>query len=168
MILKIVIIAVIVCIVATIINGIEDYNKDKAMIEMSFRDTMGKLKLPIVSLVNNNKTFNFLIDTGSTYSLIDTIALDKISHSKVSGVKGTAYGVDGEIVPIEYTNITLSHNGKEFEDEFQIMRVGAFDNLRENNGMDLVGILGTTFLEKYNFMIDFKNLIIYTETDGNN
>lgn len=161
MILQIVIIAVVVCVVATIINGVEDYNKDKAMVEMSFKDTMGRLKLPIVTLSNNNQQFKFLIDTGSTYSLIDTIALDKLNHNEITGIQGSAYGIDGEVIPIQYTRISLSYNNKEFIDEFQVMRISAFDNLRENDNIDLAGILGSAFLERYNFVIDFRELIVY-------
>ena len=113
MILQIAIIVVVVCLIAIIINGVEDYNKVKAMVEVPFKDTMDRLKLPIVMLTNNNQQFNFLIDTGSTNSLIDTIVLDKLNHTKITGVQGSAYGINGEVIPVQYTRISLSYDSKE-------------------------------------------------------
>ena len=161
-ILEVLIMFVAVFVIAIIINGIEDYHTKNSLIRLSFIDTMGRLKLPIVSLTNNGQSFNFLIDTGATLSVIDSNALDKLAYTKVE-TTGNAYGVDGNIVPVEYARIELNHEKTKFVDEFQIMRVDAFDNIKESNKIEIVGILGSTFLERYNFVIDYKDLIIYVK-----
>ena len=164
MFIEILITIVAICVVATTINGIEDYHKKNSLIKLSFTDNMGRLNLPVVSLTNNGQSFNFLIDTGATLSVIDSNALDKLNYTKVN-VTGNAYGVDGNIVPVEYARIELNHDKVQFVDEFQIMRVDAFDNIKESDNIEIVGILGSTFLKRYNFTVDFKDLIVYVPKD---
>lgn len=160
MFVEVLIIIVVICIIAAIINGIEDYHTRNSLVKLSFTDNMGRLNLPIVSLTNNGKSFNFLIDTGATLSVIDNSALKKLDYKKVD-VTGSAYGVDGNIISVEYARIELKHDKVTFIDEFQIMRVDAFENIKESDKIEIVGILGSTFLKRYNFTVDFKDLIVY-------
>lgn len=162
--LEVLIMLVAVFVIATIINGIEDYHTRNSLVRLSFTDNMGRLNLPIVSLTNNGQSFNFLIDTGATLSVIDSNALDKLNYTKVN-VTGNAYGVDGNIIPVEYARIELNHDKVQFVDEFQIMRVDAFDNIKESDNIEIIGILGSTFLKRYNFTVDFKDLMIYAPKD---
>ena len=163
-ILEVLIMFVVVFVIATIINGIEDYHRTNSLTRLSFADTMGRLKLPIVSLTNNGQTFKFLIDTGATLSVIDSNILDKLDYSKLD-IKGNAYGIDGNIVNVDYVAITLSHGDTKFVEQSQVMRLDAFDNLRETDNIDLAGILGGSFLKRYNFVVDYKELIAYTKVD---
>lgn len=163
-ILEVLIVLVAVFVIATIINGIEDYHAKNSLVRLSFTDNMGRLNLPIVSLTNNGQSFNFLIDTGATLSVIDSNALDKLAYTKVE-TTGNAYGVDGNIVPVGYARIELNHEKTKFVDEFQIMRVDAFDNIKESDKIEIVGILGSTFLKRYDFTINYKDLIISAKKD---
>lgn len=163
-ILEVLIMLVAVFVIATIINGIEDYHTRNFLVRLSFTDNMGRLNLPVVSLTNNGQSFNFLIDTGATLSVIDSNALDKLAYTKVE-TTGNAYGVDGNIVPVEYARIELNHEKTKFVDEFQIMRVDAFDNIKESDKIEIVGILGSTFLKRYDFTINYKDLIISAKKD---
>lgn len=163
-ILEVLIVLVAVFVIATIINGIEDYHKTNSLTRLSFADNMGRLKLPIVFLTNNGQSFNFLIDTGATLSVIDSNILDKLDYSKLD-IKGNAYGIDGNIVNVDYVAMTLSHGDTKFVEQFQVMRLDAFDNLRETDNIDLAGILGGAFLKRYNFVVDYKELIAYTKID---
>ena len=158
-ILEALIVLVAIFIIAIVINGIEDYHTRNSLVRLSFTDNMGRLNLPVVSLTNNGQSFNFLIDTGATLSVIDSNALDKLAYTKVE-TTGSAYGVDGNIIPVEYARIELNHENTKFVDEFQIMRVNGFDNIKESDKIEIVGILGSTFLKRYNFTINYKDLII--------
>lgn len=161
-ILEALIVLVAIFIIAIVINGIEDYHTRNSLVRLSFTDNMGRLNLPVVSLTNNGQSFNFLIDTGATLSVIDSNALDKLAYTKVE-TTGSAYGVDGNIIPVEYARIELNHENTKFVDEFQIMRVNGFDNIKESDKIEIVGILGSTFLKRYDFTINYKDLIISTK-----
>jgi predicted aspartyl protease len=158
-ILEALIVLVAIFVIATVINGIEDYHTRNSLVRLSFTDNMGRLNLPVVSLTNNGQSFNFLIDTGATLSVIDSNALDKLAYTKVETI-GSAYGVDGNIIPVEYARIELNHENTKFVDEFQIMRVNGFDNIKKSDKIEIVGILGSTFLKRYDFTINYKDLII--------
>lgn len=161
-ILEVLIVLAAVFVIATVINGIEDYHTRNSLVRLSFTDNMGRLNLPVVSLTNNGQSFNFLIDTGATLSVIDSNALGKLAYTKVE-TTGNAYGVDGNIIPVEYARIELNHENTKFVDEFQIMRVDAFDNIKESDKIEIVGILGSTFLKRYDFTINYKDLIIFAK-----
>ena len=161
-ILEALIVLVAIFIIAIVINGIEDYHTRNSLVRLSFTDNMGRLNLPVVSLTNNGQSFNFLIDTGATLSVIDSNALDKLAYTKTE-TTGSAYGVDGNIIPVEYARIELNHENTKFVEEFQIMRVNGFDNIKESDKIEIVGILGSTFLKRYDFTINYKDLIISTK-----
>lgn len=168
-ILKAAIILIGVLVLAIIINGIRNCYRRNSLTRLPFTDTMRRIKLPIVSLTNNGQTFKFLIDTGATLSVVDSKVLNKLDYSKLN-IKGNAYGIDGNIVNVDYVIMALSHDNTEFVEEFQVMRLDAFDNLRKTDNIDLAGILGGAFLKRYNFVVDYKKLIAYTKVhkDGSN
>lgn len=157
---------IIVCLIALIINGVEDNRKIKSLTKLSFADTMGRLSLPIVSLTNNGKTFKFLIDTGASLSVVDSAALHNLDYSKLD-IKGSAYGIDGNVVAVDYVAMTLTHGDTKFSEQFQVIRMDAFDNLKESDNIDIVGILGSEFLKRYNFVVDYQELIAYIKPDKN-
>lgn len=162
-ILSIIITFTIIIVLAIIINGIEDYGSKNKLFKLSFGESMGRLNLPVVTLTNNGKDFNFLVDTGASVSVIDSKVLDEFEHTKLEA-KGNAYGVDGNIVKVEYVNIELSTEATTFTKQFQVMRLNAFDNLRETDGLDLHGILGSDFLNANGSIIDFEQLLLYLKS----
>lgn len=161
MVIHFLIILSVVLIVSIIINGCEDYTKTNSLLKLSFTDTMNKVSLPIVSLTNGGKAFNFLIDTGATLSVIDEDVLNQLCYIKTD-TEGTAYGIDGNITQVKYVKMSLKHNDVSLVDEFQVLRVNGFDNIKEAYGVQVVGILGSTFLKRYGFTVDFSELTLYT------
>jgi predicted aspartyl protease len=162
-----VLILAVVCILAFIINGIEDYHRKDSLVKLSFGETLGKLKLPIVTLMNNGTPFKFLIDTGATLSVIDSNVIDKLDCVKLV-TQGTAYGIDGNTIDVSYIRMNLMHNNISLSEEFQVMRVPAFDSIKATDNIDISGILGSTFLKRYNSVINFKDLIVYFDLEDFN
>ena len=162
MILKIIIVIIAIIVLAVIINGIEDYNKQSKNNKLSFSDTMNKLSLPIVSLSNNGRMFNFLLDTGANYSMIHEKALKELRHTNIKGCKGQIYGINGELQEVYYSRIELEHLNEKFVDEFQVLDISSVvDNLKSSDDIEIVGILGSSFLKRYEFIVDFKELAAY-------
>ena len=147
----------IITFLAILINGIEDYNEKNRLNKESFANTSGEMKFPIITFSNNNRLFNFLIDTGASYSVIDSAILDEFDYKVIEDAKGTTYGIDGNLVNVSYILANLKLGNNEFKEAFQVMRVPAFDNLKEKNNIIIVGILGSVFLDRYNFMVDFSD-----------
>jgi hypothetical protein len=158
----IVLMFIIITLIAIIINGIMDCGSKNSLNKLSFADSMGRLNLPIVNLTNKGNTYKFLIDTGASISIMDSRALDSIEHSKLN-IEGNAYGIDGKIMSVNYISAELSSENISFTEQFQVMKLDAFDNLRETDGINLSGILGSSFLKAHGFVIDFENQVLSTK-----
>ena len=133
---------------------------DKQRHTMKFNNTFNKTGSPILEFYSNSKKLNFLIDTGSDYSFIDSTILKDIIHKKADVTEETSVsGIGGE-VPIEgYFDVTFYYKNLEYTHLFQ-----AFDFKESRNyaGVTINGIIGNDFLSKYRYFIDFKNLSVYS------
>lgn len=169
MILKIVLALIIVTFIAVLINGVEDYNSYNRTNKLSFKGSIDSLTIPIVTLFNNGKAFNFVVDTGANYSVINAEYLKLFDAKIIKGITGKVYGIDGNQQDVYYARIQLSQYTDNFVEEFQIFDIQSMcDNLKEENGVEIVGILGSSFFQRYKFIIDFNELNMYRNDTGNN
>lgn len=160
-----VLIFTIIVLTALLMKHIININGKNSFIHLTFKDNMGKLNLPIVTFKNNGQEFNFLLDTGATVSIVDSKALKNMQYSKLD-VVGTAYGIDGNIVDTDYVNMELECEGYSYIENFQVMRMNAFDNVEETEGIVIIGILGSGFMKRYGFFIDFTELLVKHKIDN--
>lgn len=169
MILKIVLALIIVTFIAVLVNGVEDYNSHNRTNKLSFKGSIDSLTIPIVTLLNNGKAFNFVVDTGANYSVINAEYLKLFDAKIIKGITGKVYGIDGNQQDVYYARIQLSQYTDNFVEEFQIFDIQSMcDNLKEENGVEIVGILGSSFFQRYKFIIDFNELNMYRNDTGNN
>lgn len=169
MILKIVLALIIVTFIAVLVNGVEDYNSHNRTNKLSFKGSVDSLTIPIVTLFNNGKAFNFVVDTGANYSVINAEYLKLFDAKIIKGITGKVYGIDGNQQDVYYARIQLSQYTDNFVEEFQIFDIQSMcDNLKEENGVEIVGILGSSFFQRYKFIIDFNELNMYRNDTGNN
>ena len=169
MILKIVLTLVIVALIAVIINGAEDYNNISKINKLSFKGPVSDLTVPIVTLFNNGKAFDFVVDTGANYSVINAEYLKLFDAKVIKGITGQVYGIDGNPQDVYYARIQLSQCNDTFIEEFQVFDIQSMcDNLKEDHGINIVGVLGSSFFQRYKFIIDFNELNMYKHDSGNN
>lgn len=163
MVLEIVGILLAVIFLAVIINGIEDYCKRKNRVDMSFKESMELVDLPVITFYNNGNKFNFLLDTGATMSVIDSNVLDSLSYEKLDDT-GTIYGMEGNKIDVSYVRASLEYKDKEYEEDFQVVDMSAaFGQVKAESGVNLSGILGSLFFKKYQYILDFESLIAYSK-----
>lgn len=130
--------------------------------KMSFRETMDLCDLPIVTFINNGNKFNFLLDTGANKSVINTEVLQSMSYKETNN-SGNIYGLDGKRYETSYVNVLLNYRGKEYEEEFQVLDMSApFGNLKNDFGINVHGILSSSFFEKYRYILDYNELVAYS------
>lgn len=155
-----IIVFILIPIVACAINAIEDANKSIPF-DASFSDS----GLPVITLTNDGKDFNFLIDTGANYCVLNAACLDNIKHEKLSG-SGTMFGMEGNIQEVEYAKVNLEHGKTNFEVVFQVVNLeGAFGRVYNSYNIVLHGVLGTQFLEANKGRIDFiDHMLCYERT----
>lgn len=126
-----------------------------------FKDTMGEVGLPIVSFEQNGKSFNFIIDSGADASVINTTSLAKLDYIKLEGNR-YVYGIDGNQVKTSFVGVKLFSQNHKFIEAFQVFNIIGLDNIEKSHNIEVVGILGSTFLKRYGFLIDYKQLKAYT------
>lgn len=160
MILEIIGIFLMVIVVAMIINAIED-NRKKNDSKISFRESMDLTELPVVTFYNGDKKLNFLLDTGSNVSHINSSVIHLLDHTKTDQ-KTDTIGMEGNKVSNDICKMTVYYRNQRFEEDFIISDLNdAFDIIKQEDGVQIHGILGSKFFEKYRYVLDFSELIAY-------
>ena len=153
----------LILIIALIIVGAQLIRKYSKIYKraISFRESMDLTGLPVITFNQGKTKLNFLFDTGATDSVINSSVLDKIKYTEIEGIQCEVYGMEGNVQKVGFVNIDLTRDLK-FSDEFQVVDMSsAFDQVKKETGVTIVGILGNTFFQKYKYIIDYEQMIVY-------
>lgn len=160
MILEVIGILLLIILVAITINAIKD-NRKKNDSKISFRESMDLTELPVVTFYNGDKKLNFLLDTGSNVSHINSSVIHLLDHTKTDQ-KTDTIGMEGNKVSNDICKMTVYYRNQRFEEDFIISDLNdAFDIIKQEDGVQIHGILGSKFFEKYRYVLDFSELIAY-------
>ena len=152
-----VIILVIVCVIALVINKVEDSKKDC----MSFRETLALTELPIVTFFQGEHKLNFVLDTGANISVLDKDAAMPLEVEPTDKVSEYA-GIGGKKQMAPMVNISLTYKDKQYTDCFQVMDMShIFSEIKKTTGATVHGMIGNAFMQKYKYVLDFKEMIAY-------
>ena len=163
MVLKIVVILLAVILLAIIINGAEDYCKQKKRENMSFREAMDLVELPIVTFYNKDTKLNFLLDTGSDLSYINKSILPSLEYKEVNESRNII-SAGGNSQSLGCCDMTVTYRNQKFIDRFYISDLDeAFGAIKAETGVQIHGILGSKFFAKYKYILDFESLIAYSK-----
>ena len=155
----VIVIIVLVALVGLLINGIED-NKKKIM---SFREAIDLSELPVITFRQDGKKLNLLLDTGSTSNVIDKRIINEIKTTPNSTISRTT-GLTETVEGIKNVDIEFSYIENGFKDTFQVIDMGhTFMSIKEATGVTLHGIIGNKFMQKYKYVLDFKEMIVYSK-----
>lgn len=129
--------------------------------EISFREAMDLAELPVVTFYNGDKKINFLLDTGSNISYLnESIVSSLVTES--TGEASNIIGIEGNKVNCKICKMIIRRKNQEFEEEFSIADLDkAFSIVKKESGVQIHGILGSRFFEKYKYVLDFKDYIAY-------
>ena len=163
MVLKIAVILLVVALLAIIINGAEDYCKQKKRENMSFREAMDLVELPIITFYNKDTKLNFLLDTGSDLSYINKSVLFSLEYKKIDESKNII-SVGGNSQSLGCCDMTVTYKTQKFINRFYISDLDeAFGAIKAETGVQIHGILGSKFFTKYRYILDFESLIAYSK-----
>lgn len=129
--------------------------------EISFREAMDLAELPVITFYNGDKKINFLLDTGSNTSYLnESIVSSLVTES--TGETSNIIGIEGNKVNCKICKMIIRRKNQEFEEEFSIADLDkAFSIVKKESGVQIHGILGSKFFEKYKYVLDFKDYIAY-------
>ena len=160
MILEIIGVVILVLVVAFIANTIDDMRKRNNS-KISFKEAMDLVELPVVTFYNGDKKLNFLLDTGSNVSYINSSVISLLVHEKTDKEMNTI-GIEGNKVSNQFCKMSVTYKNQVFEEEFSIADLDeAFSVVKQESGVQIHGILGSKFFERYKYVLDFKELIAY-------
>ena len=160
--LKIVFVLLLAGIAAIVAHFVDSARKKISYDSMSFRETMDLCELPIVTFMNNGKKLNFLLDTGASKSVIHSGALEGLTYKSINK-SGDVYGMDGKRKDVSFINMSIEYRGKDYNEEFQSIDMSVpFSNLKADFGVNLHGILSSTFFQKYKYVLNFDELVAYS------
>ena len=160
MILEIIGVVILVLVVAFIANTIDDIRKRNNS-KISFKEAMDLVELPVVTFYNGDKKLNFLLDTGSNVSHINSSIIPLLVHEK-TGKEMNIIGIEGNKVGNQFCKMSVTYKNLVFEEEFSIADLDeAFSVVKQESGVQIHGILGSKFFERYKYVLDFKELIAY-------
>ena len=162
--LIIIAVSALLCLGGLILQNLKEYNRIRRE-KISFYETYRLTGLPLVSFDNNGKTWNFLLDTGSMDSLIDASALEGMDY-KLSDSKARLFGIEGKDKHVSFCSIKLGYKDQQFETEFVITDLqDAFKMLHDEYNIQLHGMIGGKFFRKYKYIINFDELIAYSNKE---
>ena len=156
---------IIIIIVWTIlliisINSLYQINK-KNKSKISFKESMDLTELPVITFVNNNVKLNFLLDTGSNNSLINKSILNMLDYKELDGTSNLI-GVEGNNIKNSICEMKIEYKDYVFDTTFNIADLDTpFNVIKQEDGVQLHGILGSLFFQKYKYVLDFQSLIAY-------
>ena len=129
--------------------------------EISFREAMDLAELPVITFYNGDKKINFLLDTGSNISYLnESIVSSLVTES--TGEESNIIGIECNKVNCKICKMIIRRKNQEFEEEFSIADLDkAFSIVKKESGVQIHGILGSRFFEKYKYVLDFKDYIAY-------
>lgn len=156
----IIICVIILIITAAIITGILAGIKKKNS-EISFREAMDLAELPVITFYNGDRKINFLLDTGSNISYLNKSIVSSLVVES-TGEESNIIGIEGNKVNCKICKMIIKRKNQEFEEEFSIADLNkAFRIVKEESGVQIHGILGSRFFEKYKYVLDFKDYVAY-------
>ena len=130
---------------------------------MSFRQGFDLTELPVITLYQGNKKYNFLLDTGSNDSVVDSNILEQMEYKETDGFSDL-FGLGGNSTRVSICNITLSYKDKEYNYDYLVHDMSApFDRIKQSSGVILHGIIGSKFFNEYKYILDFADLIAYSK-----
>lgn len=152
---------------AALLNTTE---KSKGVIDrISFKESLDLSDLPIITFFCGDKKLNFLLDTGSTHTHISSETRDSLSDEDVTE---TNYGDDIETIGFNGDKevqksilISLKYKDTEYPTKVYVNSglSMAFKEIKDKNGIQLHGVLGNDFFNVYDYIIDFKDFIVYSK-----
>lgn len=118
--------------------------------------------LPLIVTSGKLKDMCFLIDTGATHNIIFSFVYEHLKDEFVLlKKKQSSMGIEGNFQEWPTIKATLNFEGTEFTSTFTVLdATKAITQVQQQTGIQIHGILGTSFLLENKWVIDYNNLIV--------
>lgn len=153
------ILLIVISLIIIFVAAKRHITKDHSTV--SFQEAMDLVDLPIITVQNNNTKINLLLDTGSNSSYISPGILNLLKYDEID-LTNTTVGFGGASTHSKGCNMKIKYKKLTFEDTFIIMQSDdVFTAIKQECGVQVHGILGSKFFDRYSYVIDFSDLTAY-------
>lgn len=123
---------------------------------------LGKTGLPLIITSGKLKNLCFLIDTGATHNVLFSHVYEHFKDEfKTLDEKQNIMGIEGHYEETSIIEATFNFEGIDYTSIFSVLdATDVVQQIQEETGMQIHGILSTNFLLENKWIIDFENLII--------
>lgn len=127
---------------------------------ISFEETFNKTGLPVISLYNDAKQLNFLLDTGSDCCVLNSKELKYLHYTDTK--KKTSTVDSSGVNQRNIIRLALNDGDNIIHCEFIVMDLSAqFNEIYSKDKVRIHGILGSKFCKATGLVIDFNKLKVY-------
>lgn len=121
-----------------------------------------KTGLPLIITSGKLKNLCFLIDTGATHNVLFSYVYEHFKDEfKTLSEKQNIMGIEGHYKETPTIEATFNFEGIDYTSIFSVLdATDVVQQIQEETGMQIHGILSTNFLLENKWIIDFENLII--------
>ena len=159
-------IIIAVLTITLIKNVIEDRINRKAT-GADFSEYLDITGLPVIRMTCAGKEMNFLVDSGSNVSHIDSAIFKKLKRSDYDIVCENiveTHTSGGKVIDrSKIIKAELQYNRQVMYEDFYVMDLSIMKESFKKDNVEVSGVLGVTFLKNYEYLIDFQNNMIYTK-----
>lgn len=123
-----------------------------------------KTGLPLIVTSGKLKNLCFLIDTGATHNVIFAFIYEHFKDDfRTLKEQRNIMGIGGHYQKCPTIEATLNFEGVDYTSKFSVLdATDAIIQVQQETGVQIHGILSTSFLMENNWIIDFNKLIIKT------
>lgn len=131
--------------------------------KISFKSTLRLVGIPIVTLENNNKQYNFILDTGATTSLINNSVLNELTNKSTVDGEDLISGLDPSVgYKASRFNIEFKIVNEKFKHQFSALNLNdTFGDLQQDTGIIVHGLLGSDFFKDKKYILDYNEHLLY-------
>lgn len=155
-------------IVALTFNMLEDYYTKRN--KVSFKSNIDILGMPVVTIQANNTNLNLLIDTGAETSILSTegAIVSRLAINPEKAAK--SLGADGVLCDVFVGDLKFTLKKEPYEQVFWVRDSldAAFASILKDEGIQIHGLLGSDFFNSNNYVIDYKDHILYKKRSRKN
>lgn len=122
---------------------------------------IGTMHQPIVRGELNGKKAFFLIDTGSSITLLNLKAAPKydfgLARMNLEGYRLSGLNSEHKSGVLAATNAKLFLGGKRMQGAFRVIDLSyIIQSIAESTGIRIAGIIGSDLMRRHNFVIDYR------------
>lgn len=160
--IQFIVIILLTTLLGACIKTILDFQKEKSYNKISFKETCDLTGIPIITFSCGEHKINFILDSGSSVSFITDTCAQKLGVLDESLNKAEAY-INSSKVKASYAYLNLSYKNESYS--VQVMCSDnyntAFQGVKESSGVTIEGLLGSDFLDRYDYILDYSDMVAY-------